>query len=312
VDLTLVPLPPEEYAAWRGGLLARRAAGPRMRGLDPEVALARARRNNEAILPEAGPAANVEVLTVLDGTERRGTFVLFWPTVTAARVGDLVLDPADAAAVRGLVTARAMDSGAESLSINVVDREPATAAFVAGQPYEVFATQMQLDLGAGPTDDRSGRVVGRPMTADEVAAYFASAVEAYADETMAADPLLGREDALESSRRTHDQILPQGIETPGHDFLVAEDVGDGRRVGHAWLFHEGRAGFVYDVEVDEAERGRGYGRALMELAADHCRGLGLEVLGLNVFGHNAVARGLYDALGFVVVDEAVQLRISRR
>lgn len=309
--LTLEPLPAEEYAAWRDAMLARRARGPRMRGLDPDVALARARHNNEAILPEAGPAANAKVLAVVDGAERRGTLVMLWPTTTSVYVGDLVVDPADVAELRDLVTERAAAEGAESLSLNVLGEEPATTAFVAGRTYEVVATQMQLDLGVRPAADPPDRVAGRPMTSAEVAAYFATAVEAFAEETMAADPLLGREDALESSRRMHDQILPQGAEAPGHDFLVAQDAGDGRRVGHAWLFHEGRAGFVYDVEVDVAERGRGYGRALMDLAAGHCRALGLEVLGLNVFGHNAVARGLYDALGYAVVDEAVQLRISR-
>jgi len=309
VALTLVSLPAEEYAAWRDAMLARRARGPRMRGLDPDVALARARHNNEAILPAAGPAGNAQVLAVVDGAERRGTLVMLWPTATAVHIGDLVIDPADVAELRDLVTERAVAGGAESLSLNVLSGEPATTAFVAGRPYEVVATQMQLDLGVRPAADR---LAGWPMTAAEVAAYLATAVEAFAEETMAADPLLGREDALESSRRMHDQILPRGPETPGHDFLLAQDADDGRRVGHAWLFHEGRAGFVYDVEVDVAERGRGYGRALMDLAAGHCRGLGLEVLGLNVFGHNAVARGLYDALGYVAVDEAVQLRISRR
>jgi ribosomal protein S18 acetylase RimI-like enzyme len=282
-----------------------------MRGLDPEVALARAEANNEAILPAAGPAANTEVLVVLDGAERRGTLVLFWGSATGAQVGDLAFDPADAAVVRDKVTERAAAAGAESLSLTVLPAEPATSAFVAGQPYDVIATQMQLDLSR-TAGDGVASVVGRPMTADEVAAYFATAVEAFAEETMAADPLLRRQDALERSRRMHDQLLPQGSETPGHDFLVAEDAGDGRRVGHAWLFHEGRAGFVYDVEVDEAERGRGYGRALMDLAASHCRRSGLDFLGLNVFGHNAVARRLYDALGYVVVDESVQLRLNRQ
>jgi ribosomal protein S18 acetylase RimI-like enzyme len=312
VTLTLVALPAEEYAEWRAGLLARRAAGPRMRGLDPDEALARAASNNAAILPEAGPAASTEPLTVVDGAERRGTLVLFWPTATGAQVGDLVLDPADAVQVRELVMERAAAGGAESLSIAVLGSEPATTGFVAGQHYEVFATQMQLDLGVRRPDDRASRVVGRPMTGEEVATYIATAVERFAAETRAADRLLGQEDALESSRRLHELLLPQGAETPGHDFLVAEDALDGRRVGHAWLFHESRAGFVYDVEVDEAERGRGYGRALMDLAAGHCRTLGLEVLGLNVFGHNEVARGLYDALGYVVIDEAVRLRLSPR
>lgn len=108
----------------------------------------------------------------------------------------------------------------------------------------------------------------------------------------------------------HEGLLPQGLDTPGHDFLVALAPADGRRVGFAWLFHEERAGFVYDVVVEETERGRGLGRALMEHAADHLARAGIEVVGLNVFGHNHVARRLYDSLGYRVVDQSVTLPLE--
>ena len=106
------------------------------------------------------------------------------------------------------------------------------------------------------------------------------------------------------------RILPQGLETPGHDLLVALDAATGRRVGFTWLFHEHRAGFVYDVEVDQTERDQGYGRALMEAAAERMRELGMAVLGLNVFGHNVVAHTLYDSLGYDVVDRSYNLALS--
>jgi ribosomal protein S18 acetylase RimI-like enzyme len=150
------------------------------------------------------------------------------------------------------------------------------------------------------------------MTSAEVSAYLANTVETFADETMAADPSLTREAALASSREVHEGLLPLGLDTPGHDLLVGLEATTGRRVGITWLFHEERAGFVYDVEVDEAERGKGYGRGLMQAADRHLRGLGMEVLGLNVFGHNHVAHGLYTALGYDVVDRSLNLAISPR
>jgi ribosomal protein S18 acetylase RimI-like enzyme len=311
VALTLEPLPGEEYAAWREGVLERRTTHPRMRGITAERAAARARGMVDRHLPAAGPADGTEVLSVLDGDGLRvGGFFLLPTGGTTVQLGDLVLqDPADGPVVRELVVDRLVARGTRTLGVGVLGGDPAGAAFVDDPAFEVVATQMQLDLAGSPAP--SDRLTVRPVTADELAAYFASAVEQFAEETMQADSSLTREEALENSRDVHDQILPEGLETPGHDFLVALDAEDGRRVGFTWLFHEDRAGFVYDVEVDEAERGRGYGRALMDRAADHMRDLGMEVLGLNVFGHNQVARSLYAALGYVVVDESFNLALGK-
>ena len=57
--------------------------------------------------------------------------------------------------------------------------------------------------------------------------------------------------------------------------------------------------FIYDVEIDEAHRGKGYGRAAMELAEEQARALGIGRIELNVFGGNEVARKLYLSLGYV-------------
>ncbi|MFW8746016.1 GNAT family N-acetyltransferase, partial [Mesorhizobium japonicum] len=68
-------------------------------------------------------------------------------------------------------------------------------------------------------------------------------------------------------------------------------------VGPAWVF---------DIEVEEARRGEGWGRALMLEAERIARADGHAELGLNVFGSNAVARGLYESLGYQPT--AIQMR----
>jgi len=64
--------------------------------------------------------------------------------------------------------------------------------------------------------------------------------------------------------------------------------------------------WVYNIEVDPAFRGRGYGRAAMILAESEARSRGMTSLGLNVHGQNTVARSLYDSLGYDVT--ALQMR----
>ncbi len=76
----------------------------------------------------------------------------------------------------------------------------------------------------------------------------------------------------------------------------------GETVGNLWLaeredsFQPGL--FVYNVFVEDAHRGRGYGKAAMLVAEEEARRRGLERVALNVFGGNAVARELYLSLGY--------------
>jgi len=56
--------------------------------------------------------------------------------------------------------------------------------------------------------------------------------------------------------------------------------------------------FIFDITVEEAHRGRGYGKAAMLFAEEEARRRGLDRVALNVFGANAVARNLYRSLGY--------------
>ncbi|MGZ4133015.1 MAG: GNAT family N-acetyltransferase [Actinomycetota bacterium] len=137
------------------------------------------------------------------------------------------------------------------------------------------------------------------MTPEEFAAYLTWVVDDYAAELARNGKATG-ETALGQARASFDDLLPQGLDTPRQVLLVGEDAADGRRIGHLWFGPsdvEGRA-WLYDVTVEEAQRGKGYGRALMQGFEDAARAHGYAAAGLNVFGDNAVARSLYLSLGY--------------
>ena len=73
-------------------------------------------------------------------------------------------------------------------------------------------------------------------------------------------------------------------------------------VGHLWLV-ERRDAYeptlvVYDIDVDESYRGRGYGTAAMVFAEEEARQRGLTRIALHVGARNDGARNLYRSLGF--------------
>ena len=54
------------------------------------------------------------------------------------------------------------------------------------------------------------------------------------------------------------------------------------------------------MEVVDDQRGRGYGRALLDAAEREVVARGGDSVGLNVFGANAAAKGLYVSAGYEV------------
>jgi len=102
-----------------------------------------------------------------------------------------------------------------------------------------------------------------------------------------------------------DSMLPQGAATPGAALRVLAH--EGEDVGVVWVElerspREDADSYVYEVEVDEALRGRGHGRTLMLVAEREAIDAGAAVLGLHVFAYNSTALGLYSSLGYRTVE----------
>ena len=139
------------------------------------------------------------------------------------------------------------------------------------------------------------------MTAAEFQTYFASSVPDYADEHVKAGNW-PKERAQELAEAQFHQLLPAGVDTPDNYLWRVVDERTGEDVGRLWFSVRDesghRRGFVYDVQIFEQFRRRGYGRQAFLALEDAARDLGVSSIALHVFAHNAPARVMYDHLGF--------------
>jgi ribosomal protein S18 acetylase RimI-like enzyme len=72
---------------------------------------------------------------------------------------------------------------------------------------------------------------------------------------------------------------------------------------------EGLKAFIYDIEVREEQRRRGYGRELLDAGASAAVELGATTLGLNVFGPNDGARALYERAGYATTEQTYRIEL---
>lgn len=141
-----------------------------------------------------------------------------------------------------------------------------------------------------------------PMNKKEFEITRAAGIKRYAEENVKVGYWKPGE-ALQRSETTHANLLPDGLRTEGHHFYKAVDVETEMRVGHLWLKvepGEERRGFIYDVFIDEEERGKGYGKAMMIALEAKAKRMKLDSLALHVFAYNDIARHLYGSLGYEV------------
>jgi GNAT superfamily N-acetyltransferase len=137
------------------------------------------------------------------------------------------------------------------------------------------------------------------MTEAEFHRFLAVSVPEFASEKVKAGNWTP-EEALEKSRKTHEDLLPRGLESPNQYLYTIQD--GAAQVGRIWLSVDpetaGGAGFIYDLFVAEPYRRKGIAeQAMLRLEKEALR-LGVGSLALQVFGYNTVARSLYEKLGY--------------
>jgi ribosomal protein S18 acetylase RimI-like enzyme len=146
-------------------------------------------------------------------------------------------------------------------------------------------------------------IVLRPLREDEYAAWDAAHRAEY-ERGLVEHAGLSREQAAAKVARDVPAVLPDGLATPSTWIWAVDE--DDRRVGTVFLGVRDGGAWLYDITIHEAERGRGHGRAAMTALETEVRGLGYDTIGLNVWGGNEVARGLYGSLGWS--EESVHMR----
>lgn len=149
-----------------------------------------------------------------------------------------------------------------------------------------------------------------PMTQARYDAWLVQTIREYAEEKVASGNY-AEEGALERSKGEFDALLPQGLQTPGHEIRSMID-DDGQAVGYVWFTQEdrpvGRVVFIYDIAVDPEHRRKGHAQAALAAVEDYARATGCVGVMLHVFGTNTGARQLYLKAGY---DETNVMMLKR-
>jgi ribosomal protein S18 acetylase RimI-like enzyme len=148
------------------------------------------------------------------------------------------------------------------------------------------------------------------MSDDEYSAFAARSIDDFSADLAQADSL-PLEIVHRQTVELFANLLPQGRATPGHHFESV--VVDGRVVGQLWLGPDSQQSdraFVYDIQIDETDRGQGFGRDAMLAAENLARQDGLTAIGLSVFGFKTGALKLYGSLGYEVVATSMLKRLD--
>lgn len=142
--------------------------------------------------------------------------------------------------------------------------------------------------------------------------YYSKSLEQYAAEHVKAGNWT-EEEAIPKAQEQFKGLLPEGLATKNQNlFTVVNESHE--PIGILWLNttekQEETHAFIYDIELDENQQGKGYGKATMKALEDYAAEHGIQQIGLHVFAHNKRAISLYEKMGFEMTDHVMKKRLS--
>ncbi|EOR21072.1 GNAT family N-acetyltransferase [Niallia alba] len=145
------------------------------------------------------------------------------------------------------------------------------------------------------------------MNSAEYQTYISSAIKTYAEEKVLSGNWK-QEESIRKAEEEYIRLLPNGEKTE-RNFLYTVRKND-EAVGVIWLAQKSeKLGFIYDIYILEQYQGKGYAKEAMKEIESVGQKLGLKKIGLHVFGHNKVARGLYEKLGYEITNVLMEKEI---
>ena len=136
------------------------------------------------------------------------------------------------------------------------------------------------------------------MSKQDINVFLAATWDHYRIELRGAG--LSDEQASRNIAQNKEDLFVNGEPNDAQRFFDA--MSDDLKVGVLWLASREELNpgewFVYDIDIDEPFRGKGFGRGTMQAAEEYVMSQGGKAIGLNVFGQNSVARNLYEAMDY--------------
>ena len=144
-----------------------------------------------------------------------------------------------------------------------------------------------------------------PFTPEMYEKYLDRLLVGYTAEKIRAGNV-SPENAEEKIRKEIAQLLPEGLQTPMHTFYQICQPETAEKVGIVWVFFHPedsrKMAFVYDIEIFEPHRRKGYASQALLAVEDYLRQQGARQIGLHVFGFNTGAQALYLKLGYEITN----------
>ena len=141
------------------------------------------------------------------------------------------------------------------------------------------------------------------MPRERFPAYRDNLVREYARDKVRAG-VWSPEEAPSKAAADMEGLLPDGTDSEGHYLYFLRDPATDDEVGVVWIAvldaGPGRSVWIYDIEVYEGFRRRGYATEALQAVEQRAVVLGADSVGLQVFGHNPGARALYEKAGYEI------------
>ena len=107
------------------------------------------------------------------------------------------------------------------------------------------------------------------------------------------------EGALERSKQEFEHYLPDGIHSKDQ-YLYSIIYENDNKIGVLWVQVKEHKAFIFDFVIDEAFRGKGYGKQALAAMDEKLLSMNVESVELHVFGDNVTAQELYKKAGFQI------------
>lgn len=150
-----------------------------------------------------------------------------------------------------------------------------------------------------------------PMNEETFQPFYRHLLKDYADENVKAG-VWQEDEALQKAKEQLEQLLPDGLATEEH-FLFSI-LHDEKSLGVLWLHikstDQEKQAFIYDIELEEAQRGKGYGKETMKALDEYAKAEGITQIRLHVFAHNESAVRLYKKAGYEMTSHHMLKRFS--
>lgn len=150
---------------------------------------------------------------------------------------------------------------------------------------------------------REHMLIDREMSYEQLRSYIIDTTSFGIEELSDAERE-ERELCVKQAKEDMDKLLPEGMNTVNNK-IKEYVVEDGEVVGALWTTVRKEEDYLLlaMIHVKEEQRGKGYGKKLMDLVIEEAKEKGLELVALGVYKTNETAISLYKKCGFIIFDE---------